>query len=252
MEIDDDEESGKPGLSLTIYSSTYPFTEHKAAPPVVPAQAQRPSARLMCTNLPQEVTDDMLAVLFQQCVLGPNCTLSGSPTVTPPGTKASKQHKLPGLLHPAPVVLGQKWRRFFMKHQNWRQSQKKRWTDSHSKKDGKCLLCTFEISRYGLPLLFRGTFAEMKHNRFLFYLFPQSLEDLFTKWSSRRRVLASNQAAIYNHLWLYISSSLLLLSHATRLTANGSVAFSYLPPRSLILSSSRKGMSYMVECLKCQ
>ncbi|KAF8741110.1 hypothetical protein AX14_005713 [Amanita brunnescens Koide BX004] len=48
MEIDDDEEGGKP------------------APPPVPAQVQRPSARLMCTNLPQEVTDDMLAVLFQQ------------------------------------------------------------------------------------------------------------------------------------------------------------------------------------------
>ena len=29
MEIDDDEEGGKPGLSLTIYSSTYPFTESK-------------------------------------------------------------------------------------------------------------------------------------------------------------------------------------------------------------------------------
>ena len=127
----------------------------------MPAQAQRPSARLMCTNLPQEVTDDMLAVLFQQCVLGPNCALSGSPTVTPPGTKASKQPKLPGLLHPAPVVLGQKWRRFFMNHQNWRQSQKERWTGSHSKKDGKCLLYTFEISRNG-----RGTFAEMKHNLF--------------------------------------------------------------------------------------
>jgi hypothetical protein len=26
MEIDDDEEGGKPGLSLTIYSSTCPFT----------------------------------------------------------------------------------------------------------------------------------------------------------------------------------------------------------------------------------
>lgn len=50
MEIEDDEESG---------------TKDKApgaAPPVV----QQPSARLLCTNLPMEVTDDVLSVLFQQ------------------------------------------------------------------------------------------------------------------------------------------------------------------------------------------
>jgi len=29
---------------------------------------QQVSARLLCTNLPQEVTDDVLSVLFQQCV----------------------------------------------------------------------------------------------------------------------------------------------------------------------------------------
>ncbi len=52
----------------------------------------------MCTNLPQEITEDMLAVLFQQCVLGPDYALSGSPTVTPSGIKVSKQRKLLGLL----------------------------------------------------------------------------------------------------------------------------------------------------------
>jgi len=38
------------------------------APTSVPAQVQQPSARLLCTNLPQEVTDDVLSVLFQQYV----------------------------------------------------------------------------------------------------------------------------------------------------------------------------------------
>ncbi|CAL1701059.1 unnamed protein product [Somion occarium] len=32
----------------------------------VPPAVQQPSARLLCTNLPQEVTDDVLSVLFQQ------------------------------------------------------------------------------------------------------------------------------------------------------------------------------------------
>ncbi|KAI0772063.1 RNA-binding domain-containing protein [Trametes elegans] len=51
MEIEDDEDGAK-----------------SAAPAngQVPAASQQPSARLMCLNLPQEVTDDVLAVLFQQ------------------------------------------------------------------------------------------------------------------------------------------------------------------------------------------
>jgi len=32
----------------------------------VPAQVQQPSLRLLCTNLPQVVTNDVLSVLFQQ------------------------------------------------------------------------------------------------------------------------------------------------------------------------------------------
>ncbi len=39
-----------------------------AVPITVPSQAQQPTARLLCQNLPQEVTDDVLAVLFQQSV----------------------------------------------------------------------------------------------------------------------------------------------------------------------------------------
>ena len=36
----------------------------------------QPSARLLCTNLPQEVTDDVLGVLFQQCVV--TCSIDAS------------------------------------------------------------------------------------------------------------------------------------------------------------------------------
>jgi U2 small nuclear ribonucleoprotein B'' len=46
MEIDDDEESAKPAA--------------------VPPPQRQASARLLCTNLPQEVTDSVLSVLFQQ------------------------------------------------------------------------------------------------------------------------------------------------------------------------------------------
>ncbi|KAG5726471.1 U2 small nuclear ribonucleoprotein B'', partial [Termitomyces sp. T112] len=53
MEIDDEDE---PAQSSNTFSSTT----------VVPSASQQPSTRLLCTNLPQEVTDDVLAVLFQQ------------------------------------------------------------------------------------------------------------------------------------------------------------------------------------------
>ncbi|KAG6337353.1 hypothetical protein ID866_1726 [Astraeus odoratus] len=50
MEIDEDEEK-----------------EHQnRTEATLPAPTQQPSARLLCTNLPQEVTDDVLSVLFQQ------------------------------------------------------------------------------------------------------------------------------------------------------------------------------------------
>lgn len=56
MEIDDDEDD-EVGVSNAAT---------KVAPSSVPPQLQRPSPRLLCTNLPQEVTDDVLSVLFQQ------------------------------------------------------------------------------------------------------------------------------------------------------------------------------------------
>lgn len=45
------------------------FTIHTSkavTPATVPQQVLMPTPRLLCTNLPQEVTDDVLSVLFQQ------------------------------------------------------------------------------------------------------------------------------------------------------------------------------------------
>jgi hypothetical protein len=45
------------------------FTIHypkAATPSTMPQQVSMPTTRLLCTNLPQEVTEDVLAVLFQQ------------------------------------------------------------------------------------------------------------------------------------------------------------------------------------------
>jgi hypothetical protein len=41
-------------------------TSQATAP--VPSSVHQPSARLLCSNLPEEVTDDVLSVLFQQYV----------------------------------------------------------------------------------------------------------------------------------------------------------------------------------------
>ncbi|GLB33752.1 putative RNA recognition motif containing protein [Lyophyllum shimeji] len=54
MEIDEEEEAAH-SQSTTQAPTT-----------AVPATSQYPSARLLCTNLPQEVTDEVLSVLFQQ------------------------------------------------------------------------------------------------------------------------------------------------------------------------------------------
>lgn len=43
-----------------------PFNPQAAALPIVPSHVQQPTARLLCQNLPQEVTDNVLSVLFQE------------------------------------------------------------------------------------------------------------------------------------------------------------------------------------------
>lgn len=53
-------------LMLDIYFTSLVLFKKAAAPSSVPTQVQQPSQRLLCTNLPQVVTNDVLSVLFQQ------------------------------------------------------------------------------------------------------------------------------------------------------------------------------------------
>ena len=53
-------------IMLDIYFTPFVLFEKAAAPSSVPTQVQQPSLRLLCTNLPQVVTNDVLSVLFQQ------------------------------------------------------------------------------------------------------------------------------------------------------------------------------------------
>ena len=70
MEIDEDEDTAPPIKPLGMpYISPYERCSHNFIVANIPPPTQHPSTRLLCTNLPQEVTDDVLSVLFQQCVL---------------------------------------------------------------------------------------------------------------------------------------------------------------------------------------
>ncbi|KAI0082467.1 RNA-binding domain-containing protein [Panus rudis PR-1116 ss-1] len=53
----------------------------------VPQTSQQPSARLLCTNLPQEVTNDVLAVLFQQYQGFLSVNVAPSPTPNEQGQR---------------------------------------------------------------------------------------------------------------------------------------------------------------------
>jgi hypothetical protein len=53
-------------IMLNIYFTSLVLFEKAATPSSVPTQVQQPSLRLLCTNLPQVVTNDVLSVLFQQ------------------------------------------------------------------------------------------------------------------------------------------------------------------------------------------
>ena len=57
-------------VSSSYHSAEYVSLSHvfvdKAQAPSKPVVEKPPSNTLLCTNLPQEVTDDVLAVLFQQ------------------------------------------------------------------------------------------------------------------------------------------------------------------------------------------
>ncbi|KAF8897487.1 RNA-binding domain-containing protein [Infundibulicybe gibba] len=76
MEIDDDDDAVQPEKTST-----------PAMPTTVPVAVQQPSARLLCTNLPQEVTDDVLSVLFQQYKGFQTTRVAWSPTPNPDGMR---------------------------------------------------------------------------------------------------------------------------------------------------------------------
>jgi len=63
MELEDDDEEPAPASKGTV-----------------PPTTQQVSARLLCTNLPQEVTDDVLSVLFQQYRGLQSVQVAASPT----------------------------------------------------------------------------------------------------------------------------------------------------------------------------
>ncbi|TDL29520.1 RNA-binding domain-containing protein [Rickenella mellea] len=72
MELEDDEESAQKQTTTV-----------QAVPPTI----HHPSARLLCTNLPQEVSDDVLAVLFQQYQGFQTTQVAPSPTPSATGQK---------------------------------------------------------------------------------------------------------------------------------------------------------------------
>jgi len=66
----------------------------------VPPTTQRVSARLLCTNLPQEVTDDVLSVLFQQY----RGLQSVQVTVSPTPNAAGQPVKMAQILYETPQL----------------------------------------------------------------------------------------------------------------------------------------------------
>ncbi|KAH7887793.1 hypothetical protein F5I97DRAFT_1935858 [Phlebopus sp. FC_14] len=71
MEIDEDDENAQQNRPIAV----------------LPPPVQQPSARLLCTNLPQEVTDDVLSVLFQQYQGFQSTHVAQSPTPNSAGAK---------------------------------------------------------------------------------------------------------------------------------------------------------------------
>ncbi|KAI0787164.1 hypothetical protein BC629DRAFT_1243052, partial [Irpex lacteus] len=78
MEIDDEEEAAAKGKSSGAAS--------------VPTAVLQKSARLLCTNLPQEVTNDVLSVLFQQYQGFQAANVTPSPTPNAAGQKCKLAH----------------------------------------------------------------------------------------------------------------------------------------------------------------
>lgn len=95
MEIDDEEETLQHD---NLNTSTVP----------VRPSVQQPSARLLCSNLPEEVTDDVLSVLFQQYQGFQTTQVTWSPTANVAGARVKMAQVLfesPDLASVAKVAL---------------------------------------------------------------------------------------------------------------------------------------------------
>ena len=73
MDIEDDDEAGPPASTTSnstscISSTVINLCNDVFAVTIVHSAQVQPSNKLQCSNLPQEVTNGVLAVLFQQCV----------------------------------------------------------------------------------------------------------------------------------------------------------------------------------------
>ncbi|KDQ28919.1 hypothetical protein PLEOSDRAFT_1063645 [Pleurotus ostreatus PC15] len=79
MEIDDDDDE-----NAAAKSKSNTVIENATA---VPQSVQQPSSRLVCTNLPMEVTNDVLSVLFQQYQGYMTCLVAQSPTPNAEGAR---------------------------------------------------------------------------------------------------------------------------------------------------------------------
>ncbi|KAH6914963.1 hypothetical protein BKA70DRAFT_1368788 [Coprinopsis sp. MPI-PUGE-AT-0042] len=75
MEIEDDDDGPAQSTSAFANATT------------VPTAVEHPTSRLLCTNLPQEVTNDVLSVLFQQYRGFQGAQVVWSPQPNPDGTR---------------------------------------------------------------------------------------------------------------------------------------------------------------------
>lgn len=127
MEIEDDDDSNaKPSTSPDFPTyQYYPVIDslvllhHQGA---IPQAVKQASARLLCSNLPQEVTDDVLSVLFQQSVMFSFATfrsVSVIDVIIFEGTKASKQLRSPNHQHPIRRGRESKWHKFYSIRRIW-------------------------------------------------------------------------------------------------------------------------------------
>jgi U2 small nuclear ribonucleoprotein B'' len=77
MEIDEDEEQqAQSGAGMLYACVTQPSASHLVLPKAKAGPSIPTSSKLICTNLPQEVTDDVLSVLFSQYAITHACYFS--------------------------------------------------------------------------------------------------------------------------------------------------------------------------------